>query len=184
MLTYFRSRFADFYSAFIVISVIVVIYILNQDDNPAFKIAWIIPIMVFPIFGTPLYFLFGKSTLPKALRTRMSNIQSKYEEAYFTIASRWETLEKVDLNAALQSRYMETAARSPVFTHTETEYFGLGDTMFVRMLEEMKKAEKFIFLEYFIIAPGRMWIRSSRCWKKRSGPASTSGSSMTTWGAS
>ncbi|NCB51405.1 MAG: cardiolipin synthase [Clostridia bacterium] len=157
VLTYFRSRFADFYSIFIIISVVVVIYILNQDDNPAYKIAWIIPIMVFPIFGTPLYFLFGKSTLPKALRTRMSNIQSKYEEAYFTVASRWESLEKLDLNAALQSRYMETAARSPVFTHTETEYFGLGDTMFVKMLEEMNRAEKFIFLEYFIIAPGKMW---------------------------
>lgn len=157
MLTYFRSHFADFYSIFIFISVVAVIYILNQDDNPAYKIAWIIPILVFPIFGTPLYFIFGKSTLPKALRTRMSDIQAKYDEAFSTSASRGAALAALSPDAALQSKYLESAARSPVFTHTETEFFGLGDELFPRMLEELRKAEKFIFLEYFIIAPGKMW---------------------------
>lgn len=156
-LTYFRARIADFYTLFILISVAAVIYILNQDDNPAYKIAWIIPILVFPIFGTPLYFIFGKSTLPKALRTRMADIQSKYGDAFRHIVSCGDALKVLSPDAALQSKYLETAARSPVFTHTETEFFGLGDLIYPRMLEELSKAEKFIFLEYFIIAPGKMW---------------------------
>ncbi len=157
MLTYFRSRYADFYTLFTIIGAIAVIYILNQEENPAYKIAWIIPILVLPIFGIPLYFLFGKSRLPKSLRMRMSHIQSKYDVAYENVDSCLEALKEIDPAAARQAEYLESAALAPIFQHSETEYFPLGDDMFPRMLAELRKAERFIFLEYFIIAPGEMW---------------------------
>ena len=36
---------------FRIFSITVVIYIANKDDNPAYKLAWTIPILLFPIFG-------------------------------------------------------------------------------------------------------------------------------------
>ena len=126
MLTYFRSRYADFYTLFTIIGAIAVIYILNQEENPAYKIAWIIPILVLPIFGIPLYFLFGKSRLPKSLRMRMSHIQSKYDVAYENVDSCLEALKEIDPAAARQAEYLESAALAPIFQHSETEYFQIG----------------------------------------------------------
>ena len=40
---------------FRIFSITVVIYIANKDDNPAYKLAWTIPILLFPIFGGFLY---------------------------------------------------------------------------------------------------------------------------------
>ena len=57
-------------------------------------------------------------------------------------------------DAASQAHYMEQYAACPSYTNTETEYFPLGDQAFPRMLEELEKAEHYIFLEYFIIQPG------------------------------
>ena len=36
---------------FRIFSITVVIYIANKDDNPAYKLAWTIPILLFPIFA-------------------------------------------------------------------------------------------------------------------------------------
>ena len=53
-----------------------------------------------------------------------------------------------------QIRYLERYASCPAYTNTRTEYFPVGDLAFVRMLEELEKAERYIFLEYFILQEG------------------------------
>lgn len=157
MLTYFRDHFAAFYSILIFISVVAVVYILNQNGNPAYKIAWVIPIVLFPVFGVPMYLFFGKVRIPTNQRRRATPIEGRYEEAMTLAAFTTDGLRDRDPDAALQSAYLKNAAMAPVYTHTETEYFPLGDTMYPRMLEELRKARRFIFMEYFIIAPGQMW---------------------------
>lgn len=66
-------------------------------------------------------------------------------------------LEEQGMAALNQARYLAGASFCPPHIHTETTYFPLGDDMFVKMKEELEKAEHFIFLEYFIIHPGVMW---------------------------
>ena len=56
-----------------------------------------------------------------------------------------------------QIRYLERYASCPAYTNTRTEYFPVGDLAFVRMLEELEKAERYIFLEYFILQEGECW---------------------------
>lgn len=65
-LYYFRDNYAHVQTVFTAISVITVLYIINQDGSSAFKIAWILPIVFLPLFGIPLYILFGKSVYPIA----------------------------------------------------------------------------------------------------------------------
>ena len=60
-------------------------------------------------------------------------------------------------DAVNQARYLERVAKCPVYDNTQTEYFGNGETFFTRMMEELQKAERYIFLEYFIIEEGIMW---------------------------
>ncbi len=157
MLTYFRARFAYFYYIFIILSILVVVHLLNKDGNPAYKIAWIIPIVLLPIFGVPLYFMFAKQKPPKRLRLRMSGIQERSEEALESIGCPAEAYHALPPDAARQSDYLRYGSAMPLCSDTETRYFPVGDDMFPAMLEELRRAERYIFLEYFIIAPGVMW---------------------------
>ena len=60
-------------------------------------------------------------------------------------------------DAVHQARYLEHMAHCPVYGNTVTEYFSLGEFCFARMIEELKKAERYIFVEYFIVEEGEMW---------------------------
>lgn len=62
-----------------------------------------------------------------------------------------------DPSAAAQARYLLNAAHCPPYRNTECEYFPLGDDAYPKMLEAIESAERFIFLEYFIIEEGHMW---------------------------
>ena len=59
------------------LSLMVVLYIINKDDNPAYKLAWIIPILVFPLFGGFLYLLFGDKRPTKRMRIQMDKASAK-----------------------------------------------------------------------------------------------------------
>ena len=68
-----------------------------------------------------------------------------------------ETLAGCGRDAVTQAAYLERFAHCPVYQNTAAEYFGLGDDLFPRMLEELRRAERYIFLEYFIIEEGVFW---------------------------
>ena len=156
-LYYFGDRYAQVQTLFTVLAVIAVLYIVNQDGSSAFKIAWIIPIVFLPFFGIPLYFFFGKKRVPDRLRERLNGMALNYRAAMSPVAGEDARAALSEPDAALQSAYLERAAGSPAFTQTETKYYALGDDMFPAMLEALEGAERYIFMEYFIIEPGEMW---------------------------
>ena len=140
----------------LVLSVLAVLIIVSRQTDPGYKIAWIVPILLFPAFGWLLYLLCGGNKLSARQRRKMQGMDrtmlEQLEQDY-----KAEQLERLGADAANQARYLERYARCPVYTNTWTRYFPLGDDAFPVMLEELKKAEKYIFLEYFIIAPGMFW---------------------------
>ncbi len=75
----FSNYLAYFYTGFTILSILAVLYIVNKDSNPEYKIAWIIPIMAFPIFGGVFYPLFGKSSLSERKNNKMQVIDEKME---------------------------------------------------------------------------------------------------------
>ena len=143
----------------LVLSVLAVLIIVSRQTDPGYKIAWIVPILLFPAFGWLLYLLCGGNKLSARQRRKMQGMDrtmlEQLEQDY-----KAEQLERLGAAAATQARYLERYARCPVYTNTWTRYFPLGDDAFPVMLEELKKAEKYIFLEYFIIAPGVFWDSS------------------------
>lgn len=156
-LYYFRDTYAQVQTFFTALSIITVLYIINQDGSSAFKIAWILPIVFLPLFGIPLYILFGKKRIPERKLERVSGMYLRYKAAMAPLLSESGDEPAMDEDARLQSAYLEKCASSPRFTQTETTYYPLGDVMFPAMLEELEKAEKYIFMEFFIIEPGVMW---------------------------
>lgn len=156
MLLRFNEFFLPFYGVCVALSIAAVFWIVNRSSEPAYKIAWIVPILTFPIFGGLFYLLFGGNKLSKRARRKMEGMDRKMVEVLGPDLKA-ESLIHFGEDAVHQARYLEHMAHCPVYGGTQTEYFPLGEDCFARMLEELKKAERYIFLEYFIIEDGAMW---------------------------
>lgn len=157
MILKFSNYFVYFYLISLVISFLVLLYIINGKSNPGYKIAWIIPIMIFPIFGGLLYILFGGNRLSTRQKRKMQTITDKMSKNLIPSTEIMEQIKKESKTAYNQFKYIEQYAISPIYNNTYTEYFSIGETYFQKLLEELKKAEHYIFLEYFIIEKGTMW---------------------------
>ena len=68
-----------------------------------------------------------------------------------------EQLNRQDRRMGNLSRYIYTKGGFPTYQNSSVKYFPLGEDKFKTLVEELEKAEKFIFMEYFIVAEGRMW---------------------------
>jgi cardiolipin synthase len=153
----FSNYFVYFYAICALLSLLVVLVIVNGRSNHAYKLAWIIPIMMFPIFGGLFYLMFGGNKSSKKNKRKMQGIAYKMQEALVQDQEILRQLEQENRSAANQTRYIGNYSACPVYTNTNTEYLTPGEKKFERMLEELKKAEHYIFLEYFIIDKGVMW---------------------------
>ena len=137
--------------------IIIVLWILNREINPSYKLAWTILILVLPILGVVLYLVFGRSRIAAIMQQQF---ERRVEESREYLRDRPETrarLEELDPSAANQSRYISDISRFPVHENTTAEYFQVGDDMFPVLVRELKQAKKYIFIEYFIINDGIMW---------------------------
>lgn len=142
--------------AFTVLSVLVVAYIINRPSNPSVKLAWVVPILIFPLFGGLLYIAVGGKRPQRKMRralTKADELTKPYEEKHQELL---EEIRQTQPHLAGQMGYL-AAKGYPVYKNTEAEYFPLGDDNFPVMLEELKKAKHYIFLEYFIVQEGEMW---------------------------
>lgn len=153
----FSNYFVLFYIVCALLSLLAVLLILNGRSNPAYKIAWIVPIMIFPIFGGLFYLMFGGNKSSSKNKRKMQVIGNKVRTALSQDMAILHQLEQEDRGAANQTRYIDRFSSCPVYTYTTTEYLTPGEMKFKRLLEELEKAERYIFIEYFIIEEGVMW---------------------------
>ena len=157
MVVEFYNYFIFFYIICSIFSFMMVIHIVNSKANPGYKIAWIIPIMGFPIFGLLLYLLFGGNQLTKRQKEKMKNIyfkQKKYKDNHNIVMSE---LRYENISAYNQAKYIENYSLTNICKHTKTTYLSDGKIYFQKLLEAIKNAKTYIFLEYFIIGEGKMW---------------------------
>ncbi|MCI9469471.1 MAG: cardiolipin synthase [Oscillospiraceae bacterium] len=136
------------------LSLLVVIYIINGRSKPEVKLAWVVPILALPILGGALFLISGGKGPKRKLARVIEAQHSRFAPALPDSEAQLRQLGDPDL--AGQSRYL---ARKdfPLYANTQSDYYALGDDGFPVLMAELEKAEKFIFMEYFIIQPGQMW---------------------------
>ena len=156
MVVTFSEYTEAFYWCCILVSVAAALAIVGSRMEPGYKIAWLLVVLPFPVFGGIFYLMVGGGQIPGRTRRRMQGI---LEKSVQTLQEDFKAddLLSMDGDAYGQASYLEQFAACPAYTNTETEYFSLGDLAFPRMLEELEKAEQYIFLEYFILQPGVFW---------------------------
>ena len=148
------ERFYFVYISLIVLDVVLVIYLMNKQEPSSYKLAWIILISVVPLFGG-LTYLFYKNTqkLPRRLEKRYREQTAKHLTQSPEVMDALAEEAPDQLNLA---RYVLSCGEYPVYRSTHAEFFPLGEIQFEAMLKELKKAERFIYMEYFIISEGHM----------------------------
>ena len=139
-----------------VLSYVVVLAVINNWSNPYYKLVWTFIILAMPLLGITLYAAFGRSELTKKTQKRMDAVHREVSACLKTDVEAARNLRKADPGVAQQSKYIHDYAQFPLYQNSKTKYYPCGEVMFEDMLEAMRRAEKFIFLEYFIIADGKM----------------------------
>ena len=156
-LVLFSDNLVFFTAVSYALSLVVIIYIINEKTNPYFKLAWVVPIMLIPIFGTVLYIYVKLELGTHIMKKRTIELVKKTSEF---IPQDKEVLKELSENDAKESNlavYMKKFAGYPIYKNTYAEYYPLGDDMYEVMKAELLKAEEFIFMEFFIVERGEMW---------------------------
>jgi cardiolipin synthase A/B len=143
--------------AFSVLSILIVLFIVGKDQNAAYRIGWIILIMVLPLFGGLFYIFFGNRRPSKSMRLRLNKEYEKAAEFKKGDDRILEEVGEIDERVLGTCRYLKEKSSYPVYKNTSAKYYPLGEEMYKDMLAELEKAKQFIFLEYFIIEEGIMW---------------------------
>ena len=137
-------------------SIIVCIYILNKKEKSAFKLTWIFLILLFPVFGGPVYVFFHTQSSPRKLKRQTMDANVRFRPFFDPVVDVLPELAEKYRECLPQAHYLQNYAGFPVYKHTQTLYFNSGESFFVKILEEMEKAEKYIFLEFFVLNQGKM----------------------------
>ncbi len=139
------------------LGIITSILILNKRGNPDHKVGWIIFILIFPIFGISVYLLWGGGRVLPHLRKKMRICESHYMPHLKTDKATDDHIKYFDLTHSRQADYLTSESGYPLYDNVSAEYLSSGEKFFDRMLEELENAEKYIFIEFFILAEGYMW---------------------------
>ena len=140
-----------------VLSIVVIFVVINSRQNPSYKLAWVVPILMFPVFGGLMFVIFGTRRPTKRLRRRLNDSWAMLKPYIGENEEVLKKLKKENASVYGQALYLKKFADAPMWQNTQTTYFKSGEENFPYIIEELKKAKNFIFMEYFIIAEGRMW---------------------------
>ncbi len=142
---------------FHVLTMIYTIYIVNKDDSPSYKIGWIILILSVPPVGAILYMLWGDKRPSKKLRKKLEKSYKILETHMIQKEGIIEDLKKQDERVGTTTSYISNIAKYPLYYNSSSMYYTVGEEMYKAMLEALKSAEKYIFVEFFIVQEGEMW---------------------------
>lgn len=135
----------------------IVLNLLNSRLDPTAKITWLVVIMLLPVFGALLFWYTQNDIGHRAIKARFNQLNTQTYDSIPQSAETLASLSKENPAVASLARYIRRSGCYPVFDHTAATYFPSGEEKWTEMLQQLKQAKHFIFLEYFIIDEGVMW---------------------------
>lgn len=155
------------YTVSVILGIITVIGIINRRGNPDHKISWIIFILVFPIFGITVFLLLGGGRVLPHIKKRIVISDARYKHYLNDKDEVLDSLKYYDMLHSRQAEYLIRESGYPIYNNSSTEYFSPIEDLMPRLLEELENAQKYIFLEFYILAEGQMWEQIHEVLKKK-----------------
>ena len=137
-----------------VLSLFITLYLVRKDENSDYKIIWLVLIGMMPLLGGALYLAFGNKAPAKRMRQRMQAVERQHTA---DLAQQPGQTDALDPASRGLSRYVSEYGPYPAWKNSTAKYYPCGEAMYPDLLADLEKAERFIFLEFFIIRTGKMW---------------------------
>ena len=140
-----------------ILSGILVLRLYASDKTSSMKMPWVILILIFPIMGVGLYLLIGLNGGTHKMRERYAEIDSKLLPM---LPDNQECLSRIKEKipkAGNIASYIQRNSRYPIYQNTDIKYFDEAVKGLEAQLEELAKAQKFIFMEYHAIEDAEAW---------------------------
>ena len=145
------------YGGAMVLGFLLSVYLINQKGNPAFKIAWMVPILTVPVFGALFYLYFHLQMESRLLNQQVVKEVARTAELSEQKEEDRAALEKESPQVANMVSYLRKVSNSAVHTNTTASYYPSGESAFDVILRELSAAKHYIFIEFFIVDQGYMW---------------------------
>lgn len=145
------------YYGFVLLGIGVATHIMNNSDNASFKLAWIIPVLTVPVFGSIFYVFMYNQFETRAMKKMLVRLNGQMKLAYHQNEKLMQQVKEESDGEYGLYNYLYNVGSFPVYNNCQAEFFPLGQDKYEEMRIQLKAAEKFIFMEYFIVAEGKMW---------------------------
>ena len=157
---YFNQLVPNWLSALVIVSLYIgtILAIVNRNMPPESKVTWLL-FAVVPVFGFLLYLMIGERRLSKKEIQQLEKMDSMKFREDNSYDLRVELKQENKSAFGIVKSLLSMDHNADVYDGTASQYFPLGEEMFEAMLDDLRSAKKFIFLEFYIIDPGLMWNR-------------------------
>jgi cardiolipin synthase len=142
-----------------VLSFVVAVFIINRDMITEAKISWIIIALILPVFGPVLYLIFSNYQLSKREKKSQNKIYPKFFQFIKDDIDCHEKVSDMAHKYKGQFQYIHNVTGLPAYKNTRVEFYPMGECFFDSLVDQLQKAQKYIFMEYFIVDDGIMWQR-------------------------
>ena len=141
----------------LVFLIVAVIYLFSCGMDSSAKLTWMFLISISPIVGVALLAFTQTNIGHRTIKKRVEELIGSTMDAIQQPEGVLESLVQDSSGTDDLDRYLKRSGCFPIYDKTKVSYYPLGEDMFDAMIEELKKAQKFIFMEFFIIEEGYMW---------------------------
>ena len=149
------------------ISAVTVIAIINRHSNPSYKLAWVIPILIFPLFGGLFYLFITGQMHTKYYFYKLLKAQEEINGDYKQKEDVISEIKQYFPERKSTVSFINNVSGMNAYNCKDAEYFTVGEDMKESLLSELCKAKKYIFLEFFIIKEGIFWDSVLEILKKK-----------------
>lgn len=153
-----RWQFAAFaYGGTYALSIFMAFYLINRPMNPTTRQTWLILVLLAPVLGSLLYLFVETDIGHRLVRKRLAAIERQTKGDLPRPDDVMTRLAQEDPSLHSLAEYTDSHGGFPIFDNTAVRYFPEGADMIDTLLEELEKAQDFIFMEFFIINEGEVW---------------------------
>ena len=140
-----------------VLAFLITLRIYGLHINSAYKISWIILILLFPVFGLTIYLLFGRAGAVSVMRKRFNSNLALLRSYHAPLLAQRRALPYPDRTARNHAHYLQTRAGYPAYDNTDVTFYGDTCAALEAQKEALRSAEHFIFMEYHAIEDASAW---------------------------
>ena len=152
---YFRQYMPGFNIATEIFQLIMVLYLINCGMDTTSKVTWMVLIALFP-FAASIFLMMTKTDIGH--RKLKRNVAKQVELSRGELDQSDYVLYKLEESGTDDlNHFLNLTGTFPVYDNNEVTYYPIGEKAFEAMLESLRGANKYIYLEFFIIEEGYMW---------------------------